>query len=264
MSSDLPGLPQAVLELLEAEQGREGAPAAARRELFDRLAQSIPTLAPTGGGGSQGSDGSQRNGGNGPGDAPGRGSEGLFDAATAAGRGTLGRMIAVGVVGLGLGAGAGVALDRAVMTKTDRVVVVEKRVEVVVPAAPAPSRPPAPAESVPDVVPRTAAPVLPAGSTSQTPRAGRDTPLANERSAIEVARTSLARGDAQAALAATERHRKEHPHGQLVEEREAIAIQALASLGRASEARERAARFNNLYPRSMLLPLVEEAVHAAP
>ena len=54
------------------------------------------------------------------------------------------------------------------------------------------------------------------------------------------------------------------PDGRLVEEREALRVQALAQLGRAAEAHEVAARFRRQYPRSMLLPVVDAALQSLP
>jgi hypothetical protein len=52
------------------------------------------------------------------------------------------------------------------------------------------------------------------------------------------------------ALQITNEHITRFPRGVLVQEREMIAISALAAIGRTSEARARAARFLAAYPRS--------------
>lgn len=85
-----------------------------------------------------------------------------------------------------------------------------------------------------------------------------DEALAQERSIIETARAALSRGRAEEALAETERHAAMFPTGRLAEERESLAIQALMTVGRTSEARQRAATFQQQHPRSLLLPLIRK------
>jgi hypothetical protein len=85
--------------------------------------------------------------------------------------------------------------------------------------------------------------------------------LARERALLDEARASLAKGDASAALAATDRHSKEFPRGQMAEEREALAIQSMAKLGRVADARERAADFKTRYPNSVLGPVVDSVTN---
>ena len=80
--------------------------------------------------------------------------------------------------------------------------------------------------------------------------------LAAERAVLDVARTALGRGDADNALSAATEHAKKFPRGALSEEREAIAVQALAAGGRKGEARARAERFKKAHPESILLPAV--------
>ncbi|MCB9555818.1 MAG: hypothetical protein H6707_06905 [Deltaproteobacteria bacterium] len=94
-------------------------------------------------------------------------------------------------------------------------------------------------------------------------RTARDQRLAHERSLIEMARSALARGDAPAALEATRLHRQAFGRtGQLGEEREALAIQALINTKRFAEARRRAKAFLRKYPRTLLRPLIEKAAAA--
>jgi hypothetical protein len=58
-------------------------------------------------------------------------------------------------------------------------------------------------------------------------------------------------------------HAKRYPHGVLAEEREALAIQALARSGRFIDAQERAAQFRKAFPTSLMMPAVEDALDAA-
>jgi hypothetical protein len=84
--------------------------------------------------------------------------------------------------------------------------------------------------------------------------------VAAERKLLDVARHALDAEDGAGALAAVELHERRYPKGVLVQEREAMGIRALLLLGRADEARARAARFRTRFPSSLLLPAIEAAV----
>ncbi len=88
-------------------------------------------------------------------------------------------------------------------------------------------------------------------------------PLNAERRLLDVARGALERGEPAVALDATTKHQRLFPGGVLVQEREAMAIRALAMLGRFTEARARAARFRVRFPDSILWPAIESAVGPA-
>jgi hypothetical protein len=123
---------------------------------------------------------------------------------------------------------------------------------------------PRPAES-PAPAPERAAPKAPSktpGATSDTSSALSRAPAAappSETSLLRDARLAL-NGDPAGALALTEQHRREYPNGGLAQEREVIAITALARLGRTSEARSRAERFRSSYPTSPYIDRVDRAV----
>jgi hypothetical protein len=85
-------------------------------------------------------------------------------------------------------------------------------------------------------------------------------PLAAERELLDRARKALARGDTPDAERALDLHARRHPGGILLEEREALAIKVLVDLGRAEEARRRAGKFKDRYPRSLFGPAVDEAM----
>ena len=74
-----------------------------------------------------------------------------------------------------------------------------------------------------------------------------------------MARTALTRGDNASALSALDTHARDFPSSQLAEEREVLAIQALAAATRLPEAQKRAAAFRARYPASPLLPIVKES-----
>jgi hypothetical protein len=84
--------------------------------------------------------------------------------------------------------------------------------------------------------------------------------LARERALLDVARADAARGEPGQALAVTEQHRQQYPQGRLTEEREALAVRALLSLGRTAAARARAHAFRETYPNSFLIPALESAL----
>jgi hypothetical protein len=92
----------------------------------------------------------------------------------------------------------------------------------------------------------------------------RDAELAAERALIEMARSALAHGQSTQALDAVSRHVSKYPSGQLVEERESIAVHALVAAGRAAEAHARAESFRKRFPKSIFLPAVEAAAGSAP
>ncbi len=92
----------------------------------------------------------------------------------------------------------------------------------------------------------------------------KDTDLASERVLIEMARSALAHGAPDQALAAVAKHQGKYPSGQLSEERESIAVHALAAAGRMDEARARAKRFRMSYPKSLFLAGIDAAVGADP
>ena len=125
--------------------------------------------------------------------------------------------------------------------------------------------------------PSAVSPVMPApapvASASATPNAGTGTTkrtvtaavsqvsdLARERALLDLARAAASRGEPSLVLAQTERHRAQFPRGKLTEEREALAIRALLSLGRTSEARTRVEAFHLTYPNSLLAPAIDSAL----
>jgi hypothetical protein len=102
-------------------------------------------------------------------------------------------------------------------------------------------------------------------------RASRSAPRARSRvrdprielELLDQAREAVRAGRFEAALAILELHALKFPEGSLVEEREALLIRTLSSLGRSFEARQAAAAFRQRFPRSVLGQRVGEmsAVH---
>jgi hypothetical protein len=97
---------------------------------------------------------------------------------------------------------------------------------------------------------------------ASAPRPSADTAdaLGQERTLLDGARTALVRRDGPRALSLLDKHRARYPNGALSEERDALAVQALALEGRTDDARARAEAFARRYPSSLLLPSVKSAV----
>lgn len=110
-------------------------------------------------------------------------------------------------------------------------------------------------EPQPRVRPSKAAP-------SSGPPSAIDDAVVREAKKVQAARRALG-SDAARALALTEAVAREFPHGQLVEERRAIAIQALAKLGRMDEAQSRAASFLEEHGRGPHAAAVRRAIGSA-
>ena len=81
--------------------------------------------------------------------------------------------------------------------------------------------------------------------------------LREENRQMSEARAAMRRGDAPGALALLEQVRARFPGGMLVQEREALAIEALARSGRRGDASARAAAFLQAYPTSMFAERVQ-------
>jgi hypothetical protein len=79
---------------------------------------------------------------------------------------------------------------------------------------------------------------------------------------LERARQALARTEFSSALTALAHHERRYPAGRLAEEREALKVIALAGLGRRDEAQRVAGEFRKHFPRSVLLPRIDEMLKA--
>jgi hypothetical protein len=166
---------------------------------------------------------------------------------------------------LAVGAGAGAAAHaRWAPPKT---VYVDRAVAAPPASAPSPDVTPAPlapaldVSALPPASPARAVTTPAARAVPATPASGapKDPALARERTLLDMARTALGRGDATSALSAVDTHAREFPRSQLAEEREVIAVQALAAAGRLPEAKRRAAAFHDAFPSSPLAAIVDEA-----
>ena len=165
------------------------------------------------------------------------------------------------LVGIG-GIVAGVALTVA-LRKPDVLQAPPTVVSVYVDRAPPPT-----ATQVTPIVIASAAPAAstsaqaaPSASAPSQPRADN---ISEERALLDTARTALGRGDGASAMTGVKKHEQRFPKGQLAEEREAIAVQALVALGSGDLARARGERFKRTYPNSVLAPAVSAALDAIP
>lgn len=75
---------------------------------------------------------------------------------------------------------------------------------------------------------------------------------------LRQARAAVAREDFADALPPLAEHARRFKDGSLAEEREALRVNALAGLGRTTQARRAAAAFGARFPRSVLLPAVNQ------
>lgn len=127
------------------------------------------------------------------------------------------------------------------------------------PAVPAP---------VPTITPSDLPSAEPSAARVATPSATAHAPAARapggdpneERALVDTARTALARGRSADALTATEEHARRFSRGRLAEEREALAVQALALAGDRAGTLARAARFRRVYPNSIFGSAVDRSV----
>ncbi len=90
--------------------------------------------------------------------------------------------------------------------------------------------------------------------------AGGDGDLTAERELLSIARTAVARGQGDAALAALDRHARQFPRGRLAEERESLRIQALIAAGRKDEAKSKAKDFGKQFPGSLQKKAIETSI----
>jgi hypothetical protein len=232
-------------ELLRAARPLDGPPDDARERLARRVALSVAAPIVVGAGVAA--------------------AVGASSAGATAVRGALSPLaqkVLIGVTSLLLGGGIGAATHAALAPAPVVVVVAAPPV-----AAPAPAPSGSPAPTAPPVadIPTVSFSDLPAAASAPaaTPRpAASSTGLADERRLLDGARAALSRGEAAAALPPLAEHARRFPHGILTEEREALAIQALARSGRAQEAEERAARFEKAFPGSFMMPAVKDALGA--
>ena len=252
-NSPIAPLPRDIEQLLALERDAYGDENELKSAVLSHVELAVGLRGPSGGGdggsgsGSPPADGGGSGGGGGGGVL--RGAAGKVLGAVGAGA------FVVGIVVGGLG---GRALTPPLTPAlTPALTHAPDAASVAMPPQPAPrAEPMAPDASDVDPTPR----VVPSAGHQplDAPRAGSD--LVREREVIDAARAALSRGRPADALLATARHAERWPRGHLAEEREVIAIQALAASGRRAEADRRAGAFKRSFPSSMLIPAVDQAL----
>ncbi|HET9990923.1 MAG TPA: hypothetical protein VFQ65_20470 [Kofleriaceae bacterium] len=118
---------------------------------------------------------------------------------------------------------------------------------------PAPALATAPAVPAPRVrvtPPKPAVHAAPPEVEVAPPPAPPPAPPISEVTLLEQARVALRGGDSTRALELADQHATSYPDGALAEEREALAIEALAKLGRRDEATAKWTKFASSYPHS--------------
>ena len=168
----------------------------------------------------------------------------------------VGAGLAVGLgLGLAIGAGAVIALRPTPAPREQRVI--ETRIEVREVFVTSDAGSPDAGVTLPDAGTRTP-------SVDARPRAasGGDA-LAREQLLLQRARSALLHQDGEAALEGVRLHSRPFPTGALVEEREALRVDALMLLQRTAEARARAADFHRRWPGSLLGDMVDHALSSA-
>jgi hypothetical protein len=86
---------------------------------------------------------------------------------------------------------------------------------------------------------------------------------AAELDLLKRAQAAYAERDFADALVLVAKHAQRFPKGRLAEEREALRVRSLAGAGRRVEARRAAAAFADRFPRSVLMPRLQEALEVA-
>lgn len=120
-----------------------------------------------------------------------------------------------------------------------------------------PSAPPLPARRTDATSPATVA-----KPAARVPSGGA-APSAPELELVQRAQAALA-SDPRRALALTAEHERAFPSGEFIQEREAIAVEALAHLGQKAEAVRRARALLDRYPRTPYAPQIEILVGERP
>lgn len=128
------------------------------------------------------------------------------------------------------------------------------------PPIPMPEPPPPPEAPLPAPVPPSVVVRVPGAPAI----AGRDKRLEAERKLIEMARTALARGQTDGALATLHRHQRQFPQGELAEERDSLWVAVLVARGDHEQARALGLRFRAHYPHSLFGPSVDQALKSIP
>ncbi len=173
--------------------------------------------------------------------------------------------VAAFVLGTATGAGVNASLRAP---RPERIV----PVSLTAPSAPVATAPPTAALAAPGAVASSATPSVPVApdmTSTEAPHPGTPPPVASsslsvEQLLLDQARAALTAHEPERTLALLSEHARRFSRPQLGEEREALAIQALAVEGRFDEARARGARFRASAPNSLFLPAVDATLASIP
>jgi hypothetical protein len=230
--------------LLDALRADRAAPADARGRVRARLEAVVPEMRSAGGTGAGG---------------------GAGGAGAAAG--AFGSRLTAAVALFLAGGAAGAALFSALSgTKPPRVVYVDRPVPVagaMAPVMPAVAPMPGAIEGTPWSIARPEADPSKARRPAH-PADAHASSLAAEQHLLDAARAAIVAGEPERAVTQLERHRAQFPDGLLVEERDAMMVEALAKSSRTSEARALAESFRARYPGSLFAATVDSAVAPIP
>jgi len=231
-------------DLLQAERTRPSISEETRGRLYSRVAASVAVVGLVGAGAAA---------------AHGSGATSTIGS-------FLARKVTIGIASFFLGGLAGAGVHAYATRAPD----VKDAKDAKVVAVQGPSAPAVVTAVSPSVAPTTTTEITPVVSVPAVPSAtavaavansiGKPSTLKAEDDLLSVARTALKTGDAAGALVVVDDHAKRFPNGQLSQEREALAVQALAKSGRSDEARVRGDRFKKSFPGSLYLPVVEAAL----
>ena len=260
--SPIDPLPQEIATLLGREKLAYPEDPVAKAAMRDR----IELAAAVSGGPEAGNAGSATDGSGGrPGETAAHGSAGAGGVQS---QGLAGARRLLAVVGMATFV-AGGALGGAVATIASRASHGPQPDRPAVTSLSPPSVREEPASAVPSAMPsRSSAPLDAradpgplAGSDAMPSRATETRGnLVRERELLDAAHAALARGRPEDAIAAASRHAQKWPNGYLVEDRDAVWIEALAAAGQRAEAERRAAAFRKAFPKSLFIPIVDAAL----
>jgi hypothetical protein len=177
--------------------------------------------------------------------------------------------VPVAVAAFVLGGAAGAGLSASLRAPLPERIV---PVYLTAPSMPAATPPPTALLAAPGAAASSTAHSVPSArdvTVIEAPHPGAPPPAASsslsaEQLLLDQARAALTAHEPERALALVSEHARRFPHPQLGEEREALAIQALAVEGRFDEARARAARFRASAPNSLFLPAVDATIASIP
>jgi hypothetical protein len=249
---DTLGQGSALRDALEAGRAESPSPA----QLAALAAKLGPIIGAGIAGGGAGGAAAAASGAGGAAAKAGAGAAGVAGAGAAkvVGAGAAAKIIAVVATSTALVVGGTVAVQRSSApapsaAQTTRGLVATSTVTAT--STPTAISIPAPVETAISIPSATATPA----ATHAPPPLTED----EETQMLEDAQDAL-RADPARALSLANQHAQRAPRGNLAQEREVIAIEALVKLGRAAEAKQRAARFAAAYPRSAQLRRVQQLV----